>query len=60
VFRVLVPEVECSVAAGGAEGAVHRVEVDGIDGEDVGDVGGGGRLAVAFEGEVGAVWPGLN
>ena len=53
VLCVLVPEVECAVAAGGAEGAVHGVEGDGVDGVDFGDVAlGGVGLAVAFEGEV--------
>ena len=53
VLGVLVPEVECAVAAGGAEGAVYRVEGDGVDGVDFGDVAlGGVGLAVAFEGEV--------
>lgn len=53
VLGVLVPEVECAVAAGGAEGAVLRVEGDGIDGVDFGDVAlGGVGLAVAFKGEV--------
>lgn len=59
---VLVPEMEGAVAAGGAEGAVLRVEGDGVDAVDVGAVvcgaggggaRGGGRGAVAFEGEVG-------
>lgn len=61
VLGVLVPEVEGAVAAGGAEGAVHGVEGDGVDGVDVGYVPRRGRrLAVAFEGEVGAgVWEGL-
>lgn len=55
VLGVLVPEVKRAVGAGGAEGAVHGVEVDGVDGVDVGLVAGvGGGLAVAFEGEVGA------
>lgn len=31
VFGVLVPEVKGAVAAGGAEGAVHGVEGDGVD-----------------------------
>lgn len=56
MFGVFVPEVEGAVAAGGGEGAVDGVEGDGVDGVDVGDVAGlGGGLAVAFEGEVGAV-----
>lgn len=56
VLGVLVPEVEGAVGAGGAEGAVDGVEVDGVDGVDVGLVARVGRgLAVAFEGEVGAV-----
>lgn len=56
MLGVLVPEVECAVAAGGAEGALGWVEVDAVDGVAVGCVGGavGVVLAVAFEGEVGA------
>lgn len=54
VLGVLVPEVEGAVGAGGGEGAVEGVEGDGVDGEDVGGVAGGGEgFAVAFEGEVG-------
>lgn len=53
VLRVLVPEVEGSVGASRAEGAVDRVEGDIVDGVDIGDVV-GGRVAVAFEREVGA------
>lgn len=53
VLRILVPEMERAVAAGGAEGAVHRVERDGVDAVDFGDVAVGGvGLPVAFEGEV--------
>ena len=53
---VLVPEVECAVRSGGAEGAVLRVERDGVDGVDAGDVAVGGvLLAMAFEGEIEAV-----
>lgn len=56
VFGVFVPEVEGSVAAGCGEGAVDRVEGDGVYGEDFGVVSCGGvGLAVAFEGEVFAV-----
>ena len=54
VLGVLVPEVEGTVGAGGAEGTVDGVEGDVVDGEDVGDVV-GGRVAVALEGEVGPV-----
>ena len=46
-----VPEVKCAVGAGGAEGAVLRVEGDGVDGVDVRHVV-LGWVAVAFEGEV--------
>ena len=56
VLGILVPKVEGAVAAGGAEGAVLRVEGDCVDRVDVGGVAagvGGGGLAVAFEGEVG-------
>lgn len=56
VFSVLVPEVEGSVTAGGAKGAVLRVEGDGVHGVDITDIIGCARargLAVAFEGEVG-------
>lgn len=66
MLGVLVPEMEGAVAAGGAEGAVLRVEGDGIDAVDIcvvvarGAGGGGARArarrgdggAVAFEGEV--------
>lgn len=53
VLCVLVPEVEGAVGAGGAEGTVLRVERDGVDGKDFGDVAlGGVLLAVAFEGEI--------
>jgi hypothetical protein len=53
VLSVLVPEVECAVGAGGAEGTVLWVEGYGVDGVDLGDVARGGvLLAVAFEGEV--------
>jgi hypothetical protein len=55
VLGVLVPEVECAVAAGGAEGAVDGVEGDGVDRVDVGYVTGvGGVLTMALEREVGA------
>lgn len=57
VFGVLVPEVEGTVAAGGAEGAVHGVEGDGVDRVDFGDIAlGGVRLAMTLEGEVEAGW----
>lgn len=53
VLSVLVPEVEGTVGAGGAEGAVLRVERDGVDRIDLGNVAVGWvLLAVAFEGEV--------
>lgn len=53
MLRVLVPEVKGTVAAGGAEGAVLRVEGDGINGVDFCGVAGGAvGLAVALEGEV--------
>jgi hypothetical protein len=58
---VLVPEVEGAVGAGGAEGAVLRVEGDGVDGVDFGHVAlGGVLLAVAFEGEVEAGGGGVS
>ena len=53
MLGVTVPEVERAVAAGGAEGTVLRVEGNGVDGVDVGDVARvGGCLPMAFEGEV--------
>jgi hypothetical protein len=53
VFGVLVPEMECAVRAGGAEGAVLGVEGDCVYGEDFCDVAlRRVLLAVAFEGEV--------
>lgn len=53
VLCVLVPKVECAVAACGGKGAVLRMEGDGVHGIDVGHVSIVGRcLAVAFEGEV--------
>ena len=53
VLGVLVPEVECAVATGRAEGAVDRVEGDGVDRVDVGHIAGiGGVLAMALEREV--------
>jgi hypothetical protein len=53
VLGVLVPEVECAIAAGGGESAVDGVEGDGVNGVDFCDVAGVGvLLAVAFEGEV--------
>jgi hypothetical protein len=53
VFGILVPEVECAVGAGGAEGAVLRVEGDAVYRVDFcGFAGGCVLLAVAFEGEV--------
>ena len=57
MLGVLVPEVEGAVAASGAEGAMFGVEGNGVDGVDLTDVAlAGGGLAVAFEGEVGAIW----
>ena len=56
MLRILIPEMERAVATGGAEGAVLRVERDGVDGVDVADVAGvRWWLAVAFEAEVRAV-----
>ena len=55
MLGIFVPEVECAVATGCAEGTVYWVEGDGVDGVDVGDIPCvGGVLAVALEGEVGA------
>jgi len=56
VLSILVPEVEGTVATGGAEGAVDGVEGNGIDRVDIADVAVGRRsLAVALEGEVGGL-----
>ena len=53
---VLVPEVECAVATGCAEGTMNGVEADRVDGVDVADVAvGRWSLTVALEGEVEAV-----
>lgn len=53
VLGVLVPEVECAVATGCAEGAVDGVEGNGVDRVDVGHITGVGCvLAMALEGEV--------
>lgn len=52
VLGVLVPEVESSVRAGCAEGAVDWVEGDGVDCVDAGDVA-GWWVAVALERKVG-------
>ena len=53
MFGVFVPEVECAVAAGGAESSVDGVEGDCVDRVDFGNVPVCGvLLAVAFEGEV--------
>ena len=50
VLSVLVPEVESTVGAGGAECAMLRVEGDGVDGVDLCNVAlGGVLLAVALE-----------
>ena len=55
VLGVLVPEVEGAVGARGTEGAVLRVEGDGVDAVDVALVARVGRgLAVALEREVGS------
>lgn len=55
VLGVFVPEVERAVRAGRREGAVDGVERDVVDGVDAGNVS-LRRVAVALEGEVGAVW----
>lgn len=56
VLSILVPEVECAVAARCAEGAMLWVEGDGVDGEYVCDIALVWHvLTVALEGEVGAV-----
>jgi len=53
VFGVLVPEMECSVAACCAEGTVDGVEADGVNGEDIANVAVvGWCLAMALETEV--------
>jgi len=53
VFGVLIPEVERTVAAGSAEGAVNGVERDCVDGVNFGDVSlCGVLLAVALKGKV--------
>ena len=50
VFGVLVPKMECAVAAGGAECAVLGVEGDGVYGVDFCDVPlGGVLLSMALE-----------
>lgn len=55
VLGVLVPEVEGAVGAGGGEGAMLRVEADGVEAVDVANVAIiSGGLAVAFEAEVAA------
>lgn len=51
VFGNSVPKVKGSVGASSAEGAVLRVEGDGIDRVDIGHVT-LRRIAMAFEGEV--------
>lgn len=57
MFGVLIPEVERTVAAGSAEGAVNRMERDCVDGVNFGDVSlCGVLLAVALKGKVEAVW----
>lgn len=56
MLGVLVPEMEGAVGAGCAEGAVHRVEGDGIDTEYVRHITcRRRRLSVTFEGKVGAI-----
>ena len=53
VFGIFVPEMEGAVGAGGAEGAVDGMEVDGVDRVHVARVAVVGRgLAVAFEAEI--------
>ena len=53
VLSVLVPEMEAAIGAGGAEGAVLRVEGDSVNAVNVTDVAlRRGCRAVAFEGEV--------
>lgn len=53
MLGVLVPEVERAVTTGCAEGAVLRVEGDGVESVYVGDVA-LRSVAVTFEGKVGA------
>lgn len=48
VLGVLVPEVECPVRPGGAEGAMNWVEGDVVDGVDIGDAV-DDRITVTFE-----------
>lgn len=57
VLRIFVPEVEGSIGPGSAEGAMYRVERDGVDRVDRCDIV-GWRVAVAFEGEVGTEYIG--
>lgn len=53
MLSVLIPEVEGAVAARGAEGTMHRMEVDRVHGVDIRGVAGIGRgFAVALEREV--------
>lgn len=53
VFCIFVPEVECAIAAGGAEGPMNRVEGDGVDSVDVADVTVVGRvLTMTLETEI--------
>lgn len=53
VFGILIPEMEGAIGSSGRESAVLRVEGDGVNGVDAGDVTVGGvLLAVTLEGEV--------
>lgn len=53
MLGILVPEVESAVATSSREGAMHRVEGDGVYSEDVADIAVvRWRLPVALEGEV--------
>ena len=55
VLCILIPEMEGTVTASGAESAMDRVKGDVVNGVDVADVALVGRgLAVTFEAEVGA------
>ena len=54
MLGILIPEVECAVTSRGAECAVHRVELDRVDGVNVADVPvGGGVFTMTLEREVG-------
>ena len=57
MLGILVPEMECSITAGGAERTMYRMPRDVIDRINVGDIPTVGRsLAVAFERKVRAIW----